>query len=51
MTPLKIRERLRANIIAQQATIHLQFVRQQLLLDLHSTLDGKLAHPKFFLQI
>ena len=47
---LEIREDLRTNIVALQADIHFLFLRQQLLSDLYSTLDGKQVHRKFLLQ-
>ena len=37
-------------MVAQQADVHLRFLRQQLFIDLHSSLDGKLVHNKVLLQ-
>ena len=50
MLAFEIRESLRANMVAYQADVHFWFLRQQLLSDLHSTLDGKLVHNKLLLQ-
>lgn len=38
-------------MVAHQADVHLRFLRLQLFVDLHSTLDGKQLHNKILLQL
>jgi len=47
---LEIGQSLRANMVVNQAGVHLRFARLQLVIDLHSLLDGKLLHRKLLIQ-
>ena len=54
MFAFEIQESVRANIVAHQADVHLQFLREQLFINLHSpsltSLKEKLVHNKLAVQ-